>query len=111
MVEEDINLGGVFESATGNKTYVKGLNLLEIKSEILLEYTGFFEMIGSMLIGEMEQKTNYRFRNVEDFETYNFAINVDYDSEDVFFTSWLYQIFMVNRSQYGRGTDFTQDIV
>ena len=54
VVEEDINLGRVFESATGNKTYVKGLNLLEIKSEILLDYTGFFEMIGSMLIGEME---------------------------------------------------------
>ena len=37
--------------------YVKSLNLPEIKNEILLAYTGDFEMIGSMFIGEIEQKT------------------------------------------------------
>ena len=68
-----------------------------------------------MIIGEMEQKTNFRFRSVEDFETNNIAIDVDYDSEDVIYTGWLYkmntpQINMVNRSQNGRGTDFKQDV-
>ena len=64
-----------------------------------------------MLIGEIEQKTNIRFTNVDDLETYINAIDVDYDSEDVIFTGWLYKINTpefkkVNRSQYGRGTDF-----
>ena len=40
-------------------------------------------MIGYMLIGEKEHKTNNRLKNVDDFETYIFAIVVDYDSEDV----------------------------
>ena len=53
-------------------------------------YTGEFEMVGSMLIGKIEQKTNIRFRNIEDFETYIYAKDVDFDSEDVVFTGWLH---------------------
>ena len=70
-----------------------------------------------MLVGEIEQKTNVRFKNVDDFESYINAIdNSGYDSEDVIFTGWLYKLNTpefkkVNRSQYGRGTDFKQDIV
>ena len=70
-----------------------------------------------MLIGEIEQKTNIRFKIVGDFETYNNAIdNGGYDSEKVIFTRWLYELNTadfkkVNRSRYGRGTDFKQDIV
>ena len=65
-----------------------------------------------MLIGEKEQKTNIRFKNVDDFETYLIAIdNSGYGSEDVIFTGWLYklntpEIYKVNRSQFARGTDF-----
>ena len=55
----------------------------------MLDYTGAFEMIGSMLIGEIEQKTIIRFRNVDDFETYIIAIDVDYDSENGIFTEWV----------------------
>ena len=51
VVEENINLGRFFESATGDKTIVNNLNIHEFKNEILLDYTGDFEMIGSMLIG------------------------------------------------------------
>ena len=61
MVEEDIDLGRLFALATTNKIYVNGLNLHEIKSKILEDYTGHFELISSMLIGEIEQKTNIRF--------------------------------------------------
>ena len=39
-----------------------------------------------MLIGEEEQKTNIRFKNVDDLETYINAMDFDYDSEDVIFT-------------------------
>ena len=73
-------------------------------------------MIGNMLIGEIEQKTNIRFKNVDDFETFINAIDVDYDSEDFILAGCLYklntpQFNRVNRAQYGRGTDFKHDIV
>ena len=45
-----------------------------------------------MLIGEIEQKTNIRFKNVEDFETYFNAIDVDYDSEGIILRGWIYNI-------------------
>ena len=70
-----------------------------------------------MLIGEIEQKTYIRFKNIDEFENYNNAIDKgDYDSEDVIFTGWLYklnttEITKTNRSQYGKSTDFKQDIV
>ena len=116
-IVEDIDVGRFLEIATSNRKYVNGLNLHEIKNEILADYTGDFELIGSMLLGEIEQKTNIRFKNVVDFESYINAIdNSGYDSEDVIFTGWLYRLNTpefkkVNRSQYGRGTDFKQDIV
>ena len=114
---EDINIGRFFELATTDREYVNALNLHEIKIEILEDYTDDFELIGSMLVGEIEQKTNIRFKNVDDFESYINAIdNSGYDSDDVIFTGWLYKLNTpefkkVNRSQYGRGTEFEQDIV
>ena len=52
---------------------------------------------------------------MDDFENIINAKASDYDSEDVTFTSYLYKLNTphfnrVNRSQYGRGTDFKQDI-
>ena len=41
-------------------------------------------MIRSMFFGEIEQKSNIRFKIFVDSEIYNNAIDVDYDSEDVF---------------------------
>ena len=117
MVEEDIDIGRFLELATSDRKYDNGLNLHEIKNEVLEDYTFDFELIGSLLVGEIEQKTNIRFKNVDDFESYINAIdNSGYDSEDVIFTGWLYKLNSpefkkVNRSKYGRGTDFKQDIV
>ncbi len=73
-------------------------------------------MIGNLIAGEIEQKTNVRFKNIHDFETYNNAIGVDYDSENVISTGWLYssnapESKRVNRSRYGRVTNFKQHIV
>ena len=111
-----MKLGRFFESATTNKLCVNRLISREVKHEILSDYTINFEKIGKLIIREMEQKTNFGFRNVEDFETYINAIDVDYDSEDVFVIGCLYklnipQLNMVKRSQYGRSTDFKQHFV
>ena len=105
MTEKDINFGGFFELATANKIYVNGVKLHRIEKEILLHCTGVFKIIGSLLIGEIEQKSNIRFGNVHDFETYNIAIDVVYESEDVILTRWLHklnkpQFNKVNSSQY-----------
>ena len=69
-----------------------------------------------MLIDAIEQKTIIIFKTFEIFVTYITAKHVDYDSEDVIFTGWFYKLNTlenkkVNRSQYGRGTDFERDIV
>ena len=70
-----------------------------------------------MLIGEIGQKSNIGFQNVDDFETYvNATNNSGYDSDDGNFTAWLFKLNTpefneVRRSQYDRGTDFKQDIV
>ena len=47
-------------------------------------------MIGKTIVGEIEQKTNIRFKKIDDFETYINAIdNSSYDSDDVIFTGLL----------------------
>ena len=49
------------------------------------DYTFDFVLIGSMLVGELEQKTNIRLENVGDFEICLKAIdNADYNGDDVF---------------------------
>ena len=48
-----------FELATTNESYVNGLKLHENKNETLEDYTGDFELIGSLMIGETEQKNKY----------------------------------------------------
>ena len=113
---EDIEVGRFFELATSNKTYVNKLNLHEIKNEILQDYTGDFELNGLMVIGPVEHKTNIRFKNMDDFERYINAIDIDYDSEDVIFTGYVYKINtpyfnVIRRSAYGRGTNYMQEIV
>ena len=69
-----------------------------------------------MIIGPVEHKTNIRFKNMDDFERYINAIDIDYDSEDVNFTGYIYKINtphfkVVKRSAYGRGTNYMQEIV
>ena len=69
-----------------------------------------------MLIGPVEHKTKIRFKNMDDFESYINKIDVDYDSEDVTFTGYVYKISTpqfkrVKRFQYDKGTDFKQAVV
>ena len=110
LIDEDVDLGRFFELATSNKIYVNNLNLHEIRNEILQGYTGDFELNGLMIIGPIEHKTNIRFKNMDDFESYINAIDIDYDSEDVTFTGYVYklntpQVNVVRRSAYRRGTN------
>ena len=69
------------------------------------------------MIGQIEQKINISFKNVDVFEiSINAIDNGGYDSEHVIFTGWLYKLITpeskkVNRSQCAAGTDFKQDIV
>ena len=116
-IDEDIDLGRFFEIATTNRNNVNGLNLHEIRNEILEGFTGDFELFGSMLIGGIEQKTYFRFKIVDDSETYfNSIDNGGYDSEDVLLQDGHHKLNTpefnkVNRCQYGKGTDFKHVIV
>ena len=69
-----------------------------------------------MIIGPIEHKTNIKFKNMDDFERYINAIDIDYDSEDITFSGYVYKLYtphfkVVKRSAYGRGTNYTQEIV
>ena len=44
-----------------------------------------------MNIGPIEHKTNIRFNKMDDFEKYINTIDIDYDSEDVTFTGYVYK--------------------
>ena len=116
LAEEDIDVGRFFELATSNKIFINNLNLHEIKDEILHDYSGDFELNGKMIVGPVEHKTNIRFKNMDDFERYINAIDIDYDSEDVTFTGYLYKLNtphfkVVKRSAYGKGSNYMQESV
>ena len=87
----------------------------ENKNEILQGYNNDFELNGKIIIGRIEHKTNIRFENMDDFERYINAIDVDYDSQDVTFTGYVYKLNIplfkiVKRSAYGKGTNYMQEI-
>ena len=88
---KDKDLGRFFKLATRKEGYVNSLNLHEIKNEILQDYTGDFELFGSMNVGTIEHKTNIGFEFMADFEIYINAIDVVYDSEDVTFGGYVYK--------------------
>ena len=53
---------------------------------------------------------------MDDFECYINAVDIDYDSEDVIFTGYIYNLNtpefnVVKRSAYGQGTNYMQKLV
>ena len=67
------------------------------------------------IIGLVEHKTNNRFRSSEDFESYINALDIDYDSEGVTFTGYVYklntpQFKNVKWSADGKGTNYMKKI-
>ena len=91
IIDEDIDLFNFFELASSDKIYVTTLNPHEIKKEILQDFRGDFELNGLMVIGTVENKTNTSLRNMDDFGNCNNATDVDYDSEDVTFTGYVFE--------------------
>ena len=75
--------------ARSNKIYVRKLNLHEINNDILHDYRSDFELNRIMINGPIEYQTNIRFKNMDDFESYINAIDVDYESEDVTFSGYV----------------------
>ena len=69
-----------------------------------------------MIIGHIEEKTNFRFKKTDDFECFINAMDNDYDSEDVTFTGYVYklntpQFKVVKRSAFDKGTNYKKEIV
>ena len=99
-----------------NKIHVVNKNLHELKQEILEDYTGDFEMVVNLKVGDQIRQTHIRFRNISDYEAYFNAIDQDYDSEDALFNGYIYkvnnpQFNKVNRPQYGNGCSFDKIII
>ena len=99
-----------------NKIEVIVRNLHEIKNEILREYEGDFEMIGSLKVGDQFWQTHITFRNIVDDEHYLNAIYEGYGSEYSIFNGYICilntpQIINVIRSQYGNGCDSKHQII
>ena len=73
-------------------------------------------MVGNLKVGDQIRQTNFRFRNMDDFEACINAIDEGYDAEDAIFNGHIYKINTptfnkVNRSQYGNGCDFKHEII
>ena len=69
-----------------------------------------------MIIGPSEHRTKIRFKNMDVFESYINAIEIDYDSEDVTFTGYVYKLItphfnVAKRSAYAKSTNFMQENV
>ena len=75
-----------------NKIRVIDKNLHEIKFEILQDYDGTFEMIGTLLVGDQLHQTHIRFRKMIDFESYINKIDDGYDADDSIFNGYIYKI-------------------
>ena len=91
-------------------------NLHEIKQEILIDYTGEFEKVGNLKVGDQIRQFHIRFRNVADYESYINAIDREYDSENALFNGYISksdtpQFNIVKRSQYRNGCDFKHAII
>ena len=89
---------------------------MKLKSQTLQDYTGDFELNGSMARGPIERKTNIRFRKRDSFQNYINATDIDYESEDITFTGYVFKInkslfSFVKRSAYAKGTNYMKDIV
>ena len=98
-----------------NKIQIVNKNLHEIKPEILIDYNGEFEMIGTLKVGDQIRQTHIRFRNISDYEAYINAVDEGYDADDSIFNGYIYKINnpqfnKVKRSQYGNGCSFDKII-
>ena len=99
-----------------DKIEVFDKNLHEIKYEILEDYEGDFELIGTLIVGDQTKQTHIRFRKMDAFESHINKIDNDYDADDTTFNGYIYKIDTpifnkVNRSRYSNGVVFDKIII
>ena len=73
-------------------------------------------MIRHIIIGEHKQSTAVRYEVIEAYETYNVNIDCGYDAEEYLNIGYFCDLStpedtMVDRSSYGKITEYKQDIV
>ena len=81
-----------------------------------MDYSGEFEMVGILKVGDQIRQTHGRFRNIDDFESYINSIDEGYDAEGAIFNGYFYklntpQFIKVNRNQFVNGCDFKHEII
>ena len=69
-----------------------------------------------MIIDPIERKINVKFKNMDDLESHKNALDVEYDTDDVTFTGYVFiinipQFNVVKRSTYAKGTNYMKKIV
>ena len=74
-----------------NRIQVVNTNLHEIKQKILVDYSGEFEMVGKLKVGDQIRQTHIRFRNFTDYESYIISIDEGYDAEYAIFIGYIYK--------------------
>ena len=99
-----------------NKFQVADKNLHEIKQEKLIDYTGEFEMVGRLKVGDQIRQTHNKFRNVAEYASFINAIDQDYDSEDALFNCYIHKIDTpqfnkIKRSELVNGCSFDEKII
>ena len=112
--DEDIDVGRFFELAEAERSNIRGLNVFEIRDRLNDGNRGF-ELVGQMTINGIKKKTNMRFKNINDFESYIGKIDEKYDGEDVVFQGDAFQLPQpdfkpIKRSNYGKGSNHLFDI-
>ena len=99
-----------------NKIHVGIKNLHEMEQEILMDYTGEYEMVGNLKVGDQIRQNHIRFGNNTEYEAYVISFDEGHDAEDALFNGYINKIDtsqfnLVNRSQYGNGYDFKHEII
>ena len=98
------------------KIHIGNKSLHEIQQKVSVDYTGGFKMVGKLSVGDQIRETHIRLRKITDCEACINAIDEGYDSRDAIFNGYFYKINtpqfnLVNRSQYGNGCDFNNEII
>ena len=112
--DDEIDVGRFFELAEADKSNIEGLNVHEIRDKLNDKNRGF-ELVGNLTINGIKRKTNMRFKNMTDYESYIEKKDEKYDGEDVVFEGDAFQLPQpdfkpIKRSNYGKGSNHLFDI-
>ena len=89
--DEEIDVDRFFEIAETNRSNIEGLNVFEIRDE-LMNGNCDFGLVGNLTKNGIKEKTNLHFKNMNDFESYFEKIDLKNDGEDVVFEGHTFQL-------------------